>query len=67
MCDLCRWEFLDFSDTLKVGEDLFKAHAKLLKKYGAPVVVMTFDQEGQAATALEKVCICKDITSIYTN
>ena len=52
---------------LKVGEDLFNIHAKLLKKHEATVVVMAFDQEGQAATALEKVCICKDITSIYTN
>jgi 5-methyltetrahydrofolate--homocysteine methyltransferase len=34
---------------------LFKEHATLLKKHGAAVVVMAFDEEGQAATEDEKL------------
>ena len=41
--------------TLKVGEELFKEQATLLKKHGAAVVVMAFDEEGQAATESENV------------
>jgi 5-methyltetrahydrofolate--homocysteine methyltransferase len=32
---------------LKVGEELFKEQATLLKKHGAAAVVMVFDEEGQ--------------------
>jgi 5-methyltetrahydrofolate--homocysteine methyltransferase len=46
------------SISLKVGEELFKKHAKTVKKYGAAVVVMAFDEVGQAATKDEKIRIC---------
>lgn len=46
------------SISLKVGEAEFIRHAKLVKRYGAAVVVMAFDEEGQAATRDDKVRIC---------
>lgn len=46
------------SISLKVGEDEFIRHAKLVKRYGAAVVVMAFDEEGQAATMKDKIRIC---------
>ena len=42
-------------------------HATLLKKHGAAVVVMAFDEEGQAATADEKIRICKRSYDILVN
>ena len=47
------------SISLKVGEEEFKRHARIVKRHGAAVVVMAFDEEGQAATESEKVRICK--------
>ncbi|RQM20654.1 hypothetical protein B5M09_000410 [Aphanomyces astaci] len=47
------------SISLKVGEDEFVRHAKIVKSHGAAVVVMAFDEYGQAATEAEKVRICK--------
>merc|ERR1719252_509036 len=47
------------SISLKVGEEKFIEHATLVRKHGAAVVVMAFDEEGQAATEEEKVRICK--------
>jgi 5-methyltetrahydrofolate--homocysteine methyltransferase len=47
------------SISLKVGEELFIEHATIIRKHGAAVVVMAFDEEGQAATEEEKVRICK--------
>ena len=47
------------SISLKVGEEKFIEHATLVRKHGAAVVVMAFDEEGQAATESEKVRICK--------
>lgn len=46
------------SISLKVGVDEFIRHAKLVKRYGAAVVVMAFDEQGQAATRDDKVRIC---------
>lgn len=46
------------SISLKGGEEEFLHHARLVKRYGAAVVVMAFDEEGQAATCLDKVRIC---------
>eukprot|EP00808_Paulinella_micropora_P031031 g2609.t1 len=46
------------SISLKNGEAEFKRHAKLLKQYGAAIVVMAFDEEGQAADCKRKVEIC---------
>lgn len=39
---------------MKEGEALFIEHAKLVRKYGAAVVVMAFDEIGQADTESEK-------------
>ncbi|TMW57200.1 hypothetical protein Poli38472_003125 [Pythium oligandrum] len=47
------------SISLKVGEELFCEHARIVKRHGAAVVVMAFDEEGQAATEEEKIRICK--------
>ncbi|CAM9441759.1 unnamed protein product [Ectocarpus sp. 6 AP-2014] len=47
------------SISLKVGEEEFKRHARIVKAHGAAVVVMAFDEEGQAADCDNKVRICK--------
>ncbi|CAI5536641.1 unnamed protein product [Closterium sp. Naga37s-1] len=47
------------SISLKEGEQAFRAHAHTIKRHGAAVVVMAFDEEGQAATEEDKVRICK--------
>ena len=47
------------SISLKEGEKVFKQHAKTILKYGAAVVVMAFDEKGQAADYKEKIRICK--------
>jgi 5-methyltetrahydrofolate--homocysteine methyltransferase len=54
------------SISLKEGEDAFRAHAKLVRRYGAAVVVMAFDEEGQATTADRKVGICARAFRILT-
>jgi 5-methyltetrahydrofolate--homocysteine methyltransferase len=63
----CQGKPIVNSISLKVGEKLFKEHATLLKKHGAAVVVMAFDELGQAATASEKVRICKRSYDILVN
>ena len=63
----CQGKAIVNSISLKVGEELFKEHATLLKKHGAAVVVMAFDEEGQAATEAEKVRICKRSYDILVN
>merc|ERR1719162_1204594 len=55
----CQGKPIVNSISLKVGEELFKEQATLLKKHGAAVVVMAFDEVGQAATEDDKVRICK--------
>merc|ERR1711871_1872866 len=63
----CQGKSIVNSISLKVGEELFMEHATLLKKHGAAVVVMAFDEEGQAATESEKVRICKRSYDILVN
>ncbi|HEU4889005.1 MAG TPA: methionine synthase, partial [Thermoanaerobaculia bacterium] len=46
------------SISLKEGEEVFKQHARLCKRYGAAVIVMAFDEQGQADTVERKVAIC---------
>jgi 5-methyltetrahydrofolate--homocysteine methyltransferase len=46
------------SISLKEGEEVFLHHARLVKSYGAAVVVMAFDETGQADTLERKVAIC---------
>jgi 5-methyltetrahydrofolate--homocysteine methyltransferase len=47
------------SISLKEGEENFKQQAQLIKEYGAAVVVMAFDEKGQAAEKEDKVRICQ--------
>lgn len=54
------------SISMKEGEDLFREQARKIMKYGAAVVVMAFDEEGQAAEAEEKVRICQRAYKILT-
>ncbi|MCP5534226.1 MAG: methionine synthase [Akkermansiaceae bacterium] len=71
MVDSSKWEILEAglkclqgkgivnSISLKEGEEVFKEHARHIMKYGAAVVVMAFDEKGQAATYEEKIRICE--------
>ncbi len=54
------------SISLKEGEAPFIAQAKTVLRYGAAVVVMAFDEAGQADTALRKFEICKRAYGILT-
>jgi 5-methyltetrahydrofolate--homocysteine methyltransferase len=47
------------SISLKEGEERFRSHARTIAQYGAAVVVMAFDEQGQAATYAEKIRICE--------
>ena len=47
------------SISLKEGEDSFRKQASLALRYGASVVVMAFDENGQAATLVDKIRICE--------
>ena len=71
MVDSSKWEILEAglkclqgkgivnSISLKEGEEVFKNHARHIMRYGAAVVVMAFDENGQAATYEEKIRICE--------
>jgi len=54
------------SISLKEGEQTFMRQAELCMRYGAAVVVMAFDEQGQAATKVDKVRICKRAYDILT-
>jgi 5-methyltetrahydrofolate--homocysteine methyltransferase len=70
MIDSSRWEVIEAglkciqgkgivnSISLKEGEEKFLEQARLVRRYGAAVVVMAFDEQGQAVTADRKVEIC---------
>ncbi|WP_370338326.1 methionine synthase [Parvularcula marina] len=70
MIDSSKWEVIEAglkqvqgkaivnSISLKEGEDAFLHHAGLCRRYGAAVVVMAFDEDGQADTAARKIEIC---------
>ncbi len=47
------------SISLKEGEDSFVAHARTIRKFGAAVIVMAFDEKGQADTYERRIEICK--------
>src|SRR5215210_6509030 len=71
MVDSSRWSALEAglkclqgkgvvnSISLKEGEDAFLEQARTIRRYGAGVVVMAFDEEGQADTVERKVGICE--------
>jgi len=52
--------------SLKEGEEEFLRQAKLVRRYGAAVVVMAFDEQGQADTADRKYAICERAYRILT-
>ncbi|MDE2283288.1 MAG: methionine synthase, partial [Hyphomicrobiales bacterium] len=55
------------SISLKEGEDTFIRHAKLVRRYGAAVVVMAFDERGQADTLERKTAIAARAYDILVN
>jgi 5-methyltetrahydrofolate--homocysteine methyltransferase len=71
MVDSSKWEVIEAglkciqgkgivnSISLKEGEERFRENAAKVLKYGAAVVVMAFDEQGQAATYEEKIRICE--------
>ena len=54
------------SISLKEGEKLFIERAQKIKQYGAAVIVMAFDEKGQATTYERKIEICKRAYDILT-
>ncbi|VTR19770.1 Methionine synthase [Serratia fonticola] len=54
------------SISMKEGEEAFIHHAKLVRRYGAAVVVMAFDEVGQADTRQRKFEICRRAYQILT-
>lgn len=54
------------SISLKEGEEAFKDHARKALDYGAAVIVMAFDEQGQADTLQRKIDICKRAYKILT-
>src|SRR3984893_1231044 len=71
MIDSSKWEVIEAglkcvqgkavvnSISLKEGEEAFRHHATLIRRYGAAAVVMAFDEDGQADTYERKTQICK--------
>jgi 5-methyltetrahydrofolate--homocysteine methyltransferase len=71
MVDSSKWEVIEAglkcvqgkgivnSISMKEGEAKFREHAYKVLKYGAAVVVMAFDEQGQAATLADKIRICE--------
>jgi 5-methyltetrahydrofolate--homocysteine methyltransferase len=54
------------SISLKEGEEAFVRQATLVRRYGAAVIVMAFDEQGQADTAERKLAICQRCYRILT-
>jgi 5-methyltetrahydrofolate--homocysteine methyltransferase len=54
------------SISLKEGEEAFKEHARKVHQYGAAVVVMAFDEDGQADTTERRIEICERAYRILT-
>ena len=78
MIDSSKWEVIEAglkclqgksivnSISLKEGEEIFIEHARLIKKLGAAVVVMAFDEKGQADTFERKIEVCARAYKILT-
>ena len=70
MIDSSKWEIIEAglqcsqgkpivnSISMKEGEEAFRHQAKLCRRYGAAIIVMAFDEKGQADTQARKVEIC---------
>ena len=54
------------SISLKEGEEAFVEHARTVKQYGAAVIVMAFDEKGQADTFERKIEVCERAYRILT-
>ena len=79
MIDSSKWEIIEAglrvaqgkcvvnSISLKEGEEEFKRQAKLVKRYGAAVIVMAFDEVGQADNYQRRIDICKRSYDILVN
>ena len=79
MIDSSKWEIIEAglkvvqgkcvvnSISLKEGEEEFIRQAKLVKRYGAAVIVMAFDEVGQADTYERRIEICKRSYDILVN
>jgi 5-methyltetrahydrofolate--homocysteine methyltransferase len=79
MIDSSKWEIIEAglkivqgksvvnSISLKEGEDAFIHHAKLIKRYGAAVIIMAFDETGQADNYDRRVEICQRSYSILVD
>ena len=79
MIDSSKWEVIEAglkcvqgkaivnSISMKEGEDKFIEQAKLCLRYGAAVVVMAFDEIGQADTAARKIEICEKAYNILVD
>ncbi|HET8551375.1 MAG TPA: methionine synthase, partial [Gammaproteobacteria bacterium] len=78
MIDSSKWEIIEAglrcvqgkaivnSLSMKEGEGPFLEQARLARRYGAAVVVMAFDEEGQAGTVERKVAICERAYKLLT-
>ncbi len=78
MIDSSRWDVLEAglaclqgkgvvnSISLKEGEEPFVAQARTILRYGAAVIVMAFDEQGQADTLARRVTICERAWRILT-
>lgn len=79
MIDSSKWEILEAglqvvqgksvvnSISLKEGEDKFLHEAKLIRRYGAAVIVMAFDEVGQADNYQRRIDICKRSYDLLVN
>jgi 5-methyltetrahydrofolate--homocysteine methyltransferase len=79
MVDSSKWEIIEAglkctqgkaivnSISLKEGKDNFIKYAHLCKRYGAAIIVMAFDEVGQADTQQRKIEICTDAYNILVN
>ena len=78
MVDSSKWEVIEAglkclqgkaivnSLSLKEGEDVFLAHARTVRRYGAAVVVMAFDEQGQADTYERRIAVCQRAYRLLT-
>ena len=79
MVDSSKWEIIESglkciqgkgiinSISLKEGEEVFKNQARTILRYGAAVVVMAFDEKGQAVDYEDKIRICERAYHILVN
>lgn len=79
MIDSSKWEVIEAglkclqgkgivnSISLKAGQEEFIRQAKLVRRYGAAVVVMAFDEQGQADSFERRISICKRAYDILVN